>query len=157
MTRAVIGLALLLLTGRGAALAQLGEAPAEIARRFGPPIRTNARVYQHQIIGGPETSGDVHLQGSLFIRIVYGPGGAVQAEFSPREGALPRPAVDELLAAAADGSRWQETRGGGETIRFFRRVDGQALASWTTGADGSLLIAADGAGEVWQKLLLEER
>ena len=47
--------------------------------------------------------------------------------------------------------------GGDATMEFYRRSDGRALASWTLGLNGSLLIAADESGAVWQKLITKAR
>lgn len=152
---AVILLAGLLLLS--SAHAQLGETREEIARRFGPPVQRNARVHAHRIIGNASTEGDVHLAGGCYIRVVYGNGGCVQAEFSRCEGALATDQVDAILTAIAAGSRWQRTPGGGDRISFYRRADGMALASWTAGADGSLLVAAEPSGAVWKDLLQPER
>lgn len=140
-----------------AAHAQLGETREEIARRFGPPVQRNARVHAHRIIGSASTQGDVHFFGGCYVRIVYGNGGCVQAEYSRREGILTADQVDSILTTIAAGSRWQKSPGGGDRITFYRRVDGLALASWTSGLDGSLLIAAEPSGAVWKNLLQQER
>ncbi len=148
--------AVLTLAGWTAAFGQLGETPAEIARRFGAPVRHNARVRGHEIIGGASTAGDVHVADGCYIRVVYGRGACVQVEYSPKEGALSSARVDALLTTAAAGSRWQRSPGGGDGITFYRRVDSAALASWTAGPDGTLLIAADESGALWRKLLQRE-
>lgn len=137
----------------GVARGQLGEPGAGIARLYGAPVRRHARVHAHAIIGNDSTPGDVHLKDGCYIRIIYARAVCVQAEFSRQEGELSLAQVEAILAKAGDGSRWRRVPGGSEAHAFYRRADGQALASWTVGPEGSLLITSEDSAGWGAKLL----
>jgi hypothetical protein len=141
------------LAAPSSARAQLGETRAEVAKRYGPIIRSHARIREHQILDGAAADSDIHEKNGLYIRVVYGQERAVQLEFSKKEGVLSAQEVETLLAGCADGSKWEPGKDSTEAIKFYRRLDGRAVASWTTDFHGSLLVGAEASAVLLQRLL----
>ena len=137
------------------ARAQLGETPKEIARRYGPVARHNARVREHAVLDGGPIDGDLYEKGGFYIRVVYDrtKGAADLLEFSRKEGPLTPADAARLLNENAGGSKWEPGKDSTDAIKFYRRADGAAIASWTTGFHGSLLIAAEKSADLLQRLL----
>ena len=123
----------------------LGATPQEIVRLYGPVLRHNARVRHHQVLeGGTVLDGDLHGRGNLIIRVVYHLGRCVLLEFTRIGGAVTTADVNLQLAATADGTSWVPGKDSTDAIKLYRRADNRAVASYATGDDGSLIIAAEG-------------
>jgi hypothetical protein len=141
----------------------LGETPAQIAQRYGPVLRHNARVRHHRVLeGGTAMDGDLYEKNGIIVRVVYQRGRAVLLEFNREAGPLSSADVDLLLASASSGFAWEEgkpvasatdTGTGAGAMRMYHRADNRAVANWTTDADGSLIVATEDANTFDDKLL----
>ena len=132
----------------------LGETPGQILQRYGPVLRHNARVRHHIVLeGGSAIDGDLHEKNGVIVRVVYAAGRVVLLEFNREATALSVADVNSLLADAAGGFFWQLGNGSDDAQKMYRRSDNRAVATWTTDADGSLLIATEDAGKFNEKLL----
>ena len=122
----------------------LGATPAEIAKRFGPVLKHNARVRHHQVLeGGTVLDGDLHGKNGLIIRVVYHQGHAVLLEYTRAAGTLTTADINTLLAGCADGSVWEMGKDSTDATKLYHRTDGRAIAHWAV-ADDSFLIASEG-------------
>lgn len=135
----------------------LGATPAEIVARYGPVLRHNARVRHHQILdGGSILDGDLYGKNGLVIRVVYHKNQVVLLEYTRAAGVLTLADVNALLAACADTSNWEPGKDSTDTAKFYHRVDGKAIAHWSTADDGSLLVASESdaqSGNLTDRLL----
>jgi hypothetical protein len=132
----------------------LGETPAQIAQRYGPVRRHNARVRHHQVLeGGSAMDGDLYEKNGIIIRVVYQRGQAVLLEFNRAAGPLLPADVDLLLASTAGSFAWEPGKDSTDTTKMYRRTDNRAVANCTLDADGSLLIATEDANVFDDKLL----
>ena len=123
----------------------LGATPQEIVKLYGPVLRHNARVRHHQVLeGGTVLDGDLHGRNGLVIRVVYHGGRSVLLEFTRIGGALTAADANLLLAATAADTAWVPGRDSTDTTKLYRRADNRAIASYASGDDGSLIIAAEG-------------
>ena len=132
-------------TARPAGKNPLGATPQEIVKLYGPVLKHNARVRHHQVLeGGTVLDGDLHGRNGVIIRVVYHGGRSVLLEFTRVGGGVSAADVNVLLTATADDSSWIPGRESTDTTKLYRRVDSRAIASYVSGDDGSLIIAAEG-------------
>ena len=137
-----------------AATGPLGESRADIAARYGPVLRHNARVRHHQILeGGSALDGDLYQKNGIIVRVVFLADHAALLEYTKGAGALTIDDANSLLALSAAGFTWDLGKDSTDTNRSYRRSDNRAIAQWTADFDGSLLIASEDAGALWEKLL----
>lgn len=118
----------------------------EIAKFYGPVLRANARVRNHQILDGSVLDGDLHGRNGLVIRVVYHQGRCVLLEYTRATGQLTMGDANLLLASNAGSVSWEQGKNSTPTSKFFRRVDDRAVAHWTSENDGSLLVSAEERG-----------
>ena len=122
----------------------LGATPQEIVRRFGPVLKHNARVRNHQVLeGGTVLDGDLHGKNGLIVRVVYHQDHVVLLEYTRAVGMLTVADVNTLLASCADNSTWEMGKDSTDAAKFYHRADGRAIAHWAV-ADDSFLIASEG-------------
>ena len=142
----------LLLSGSGAAShagdilpgsTPLNATPAEIAKIYGPVLKHNARVRNHQVLEGSVMDGDLYGKNGFIIRAVYIKGRCVLLEYTRATGPLTFADVNPLLAANAGNSTWETGKDSTDATRFYRRLDDKAVAEWTRDNDGSLLISVE--------------
>ena len=134
----------------------LGATPLEIADRYGPVLKHNARVRHHQILeGGTILDGDLHGKNGMVIRVVYHQYRAVLLEFTRAVGPLTLADVNALLTSCAADSTWEMGKDSTDAAKLYHRADGRAVAHWST-EDASLLIASEGdnqTGDLLDRLL----
>lgn len=123
----------------------LDATPAEIVKFYGPILRANARVRNHQILDGTVLDGNLYGKNGIVIRVVFYKGRSVLLEYTRATGALTAEDVRLLLAANASNFSWETGKDSTDTTKFYRRSDDKAIAHWTTENDGSLLVSAEDA------------
>ena len=121
----------------------LDATPSEIVKFYGPVLRANARVRNHQILDGSVFDGNLYGKNGLVIRVVYHKDRSVLLEYVRAVGPLSTADVNLLLASNAGSFAWETGKGSTETSKFYRRSDGRAIAHWTAANDGSLLVSAE--------------
>ena len=121
----------------------LNGTPAEVARFYGPVLKHNARVRNHQVLEGSVMDGDLYGKNGFIIRAVYIKGRCVLLEYTRATGPLTFADVNPLLAANAANSTWEPGKDGTDTAKSYRRLDDKAVAHWTAENDGSLLISVE--------------
>jgi hypothetical protein len=132
----------------------LGESPAEIAVRYGPVRRHNARVRHHEVLeGGSALDGDLYEKNGILIRVEFHENQAVLLEYTKGVGPLTLDDVNSLLTVTAGGFSWETGKDSTETNHLYRRSDNRAVAHWSTEYDGSLLIASEDASS-WGRGIL---
>ena len=133
-----------LASGDATAHSPLGATAEEIAQRYGPILKHNARVWHHQVLeGGTVLDGDLHGKNGLVIRVVYHQAHVVLIEFTRATAPMSVADVNALLATCADDSTWEPGKDSTEKTKFFHRADGRAIGHWEVD-DSSLLIASEG-------------
>lgn len=121
----------------------LGATVDEVAKLYGPVLKANARVRNHEVLEGTVIDGNLYARNGLIIRVVYIKGRSVLLEYTRANGSLTFADVNPLLAATAGVSSWEPGKENTDTNKFYRRLDDKAVAHWTTENDGSLLISAE--------------
>ena len=142
----------LLVSGSGAALhaddalpgsTPLNGTPAEVAKRYGPVLKHNARVRNHEVLEGSVMDGDLYGKNGFIIRAVYIKGRCVLLEYTRATGPLTFADVNPLLATNAGNSTWESGKDSTDATKFYHRLDDKAVAQWTRDNDGSLLISVE--------------
>ena len=121
----------------------LNATPAEVAKFYGPVLKHNARVRNHQILEGTVLDGDLYGKNGIVIRAVFFKGRCVLLEYTRSTGPLTLADVNQFLAANAASSSWQQGKDSTDAAKFYRRLDDKAIAHWSTENDGSLLVSVE--------------
>ena len=121
----------------------LNSTPTEVAKFYGPVLKHNARVRNHQVLEGTVLDGDLYGKNGIVIRAVYFKSRCVLLEYTRATGTLTPADVNQFLAANAGGSSWQQGKDSTDVSKFYRRLDDKAIAHWSTENDGSLLVSTE--------------
>ena len=132
---------------KGSDAGPLHATPEQIAGRYGPILRRNARVRHHQVLeGGTILDGDLHGKNGVIIRTVYDRNRCVLLEFTRANAPMTAADVSALLDSCAAGSTWEMGKDSTDAAKFYHRADHRAVAQWSV-ADDSLLVAAEGEND----------
>lgn len=137
----------------GSAHAQLGATPGIMSKMYGPVLRHGARVWHRELYDTGVLDGDIYRKDDLFVRAVFRTGTVELLEFCTLSRILTQRDIDALLDANGNGSRWLLGADSTSTAKYYRREDGGAIAHWSAGENGSLLLSAEKLTHLEDKLL----
>ena len=108
---------------RGSETGPLHATPEQIAGRYGPILRRNARVRHHQVLeGGTILDGDLHGKNGLIIRTVYDRNRCVLLEFTRATAPMTAADVSALLDSCAAGSTWELGKDSTDAAKLYHRA-----------------------------------